>query len=159
MFVKVVSQRGDPFWRQSLTKLRFFELTQYNRLIYFDVDGLVLRNMNHLFRLPNAPVAMPRAYWLPQPYMSDQLAVVEPSAKRLHELLHQAETYGELPRASDAEGCHDALPECCGSLAVDEMYTAQARHVHLLAECLFDAQSALLRQEARRCGMIACRWV
>ena len=133
MFVKVVSQRGDPFWRQSLTKLRFFELTQYNRLIYFDVDGLVLRNMNHLFRLPSAPVALPRAYWLPQPYMSDQLAVVEPSAKRLHELLHQAETYGEILRALDTEGSHDVLPECCGSMAVNEMYTAQARHVHLLA--------------------------
>ena len=114
MFVKVVSQRGDPFWRQSLTKLRFFELTQFDRLIYFDVDGLVLRNMNHLFRLPSAPVAMPRAYWLPQPYMSDQLAVVEPSAKRLHELLHQAETYGEILRALNAERNPDVLPECYG---------------------------------------------
>ncbi len=68
---------------------------QYQRLIYFDVDGLVLKSMNHLFRLPSAPVAMPRAYWLPQPTMSDQLAVVEPSGNRLNELLHQAETFGE----------------------------------------------------------------
>ena len=68
---------------------------QYKRLIYFDVDGLVLKSMNHLFRLPRAPVAMPRAYWLPQPTMSDQLAVVEPSANRLKELLYQAETFGK----------------------------------------------------------------
>ena len=75
---------------------------QYKRIIYFDVDGLVLRSMNHLFWLPPAPVAMPRAYWLPQPTMSDQLAVVEPSATRLDELLHQAETFGEGPQHS---GC------------------------------------------------------
>lgn len=77
---------------------------QYKRLIYFDVDGLVLKSMNHLFKLPPAPVAMPRAYWLPQPTMSDQLAVVEPSVNRLDELLHQAETFGEGPHHS---GCHE----------------------------------------------------
>ena len=70
-------------------------LLQYKRLIYFDVNGLVLKNMNHLFQLPFAPVAMPRAYWLPQPTMSDQLAVVEPSVSSLYELLHQAEAFGE----------------------------------------------------------------
>lgn len=86
---------GDPFWAESLTKLKFFELTQYKRLIYFDVDGLVLKNMNHLFALPSAPVAMPRAHWLPQPYMSDQLAVIEPSARALDDVLHQAATFGE----------------------------------------------------------------
>ena len=82
---------------------------QYKRLIYFDVDGLVLKSMNHLFRLPSAPVAMPRAYWLPQPTMSDQLAVVEPSVKRLNELLSQAETFGEGLLRSGCHGSHSVI--------------------------------------------------
>ncbi|CAK0732461.1 hypothetical protein CVIRNUC_000134 [Coccomyxa viridis] len=92
--VDIVNQSGDATWAQSTTKLRFFELIQYRRLIYFDADGLVMRSMDHLFSLPSAPVAMPRAYWLSQPAMCNALAVIEPSAQRLGELLHQAETAG-----------------------------------------------------------------
>ena len=94
--VKVLQQVGDPVWAQSLTKLQLFSLTQYKRLIYLDADGLVLKDMSHLFSLPNAPVAMPRAYWLDQPRMCNALAVVQPSAQRLEELLQRARTYGEL---------------------------------------------------------------
>ena len=85
---------------------------QYKRLIYFDVDGLVLKNMNHLFLLPSAPVAMPRAYWLTQPTMSDQLAVVEPSAKALNELLHQAEAFGDSFLQSVIISMHQVLQIC-----------------------------------------------
>jgi hypothetical protein len=37
--------------------------------------------MDELFLLPSAPVAMPRAYWLDQPFLSSQLVVIEPSEK------------------------------------------------------------------------------
>ena len=94
--VKILQQVGDPVWAQSLTKLQMFSLTQYKRLIYLDADGLVLRNMNHLFSLPDAAVAMPKAYWLDQPRMCNALAVVQPSAQRLEELLQHARTHGEL---------------------------------------------------------------
>ncbi|CAK0732493.1 hypothetical protein CVIRNUC_000138 [Coccomyxa viridis] len=92
--VKVLQQTGDPVWAQSLTKLHLFGLTQYKRLIYMDADGLVLRNMDYLFSLPDAPVAMPRAYWLSQPRMCNALAVVQPSAQRLEQLLQRARTHG-----------------------------------------------------------------
>lgn len=36
--------------------------------------------MDELFLLPSAPVAMPRAYWLDQPFLSSQILVIEPSA-------------------------------------------------------------------------------
>ena len=85
---------------------------QYKRLVYFDVDGLVLKNMNHLFLLPSAPVAMPRAYWLTQPTRSDQLAVVEPSAKALNDLLHQAETFGNSDLQSLIISMHQELHIC-----------------------------------------------
>ena len=55
--VDIVNQSGDVTWAQSMTKLRFFELTQYQRLIYFDADGLIMRRMDHLFSLPSAESA------------------------------------------------------------------------------------------------------
>jgi hypothetical protein len=35
--------------------------------------------MDELFLLPQAPVGMPRAYWLDQPFLSSQLVLIEPS--------------------------------------------------------------------------------
>lgn len=35
--------------------------------------------MDELFLLPSAPVGMPRAYWLGQPFLSSQLVLIEPS--------------------------------------------------------------------------------
>ncbi len=92
----IVYQGGDPTWAESLTKLSIFKLTEYKRIIYFDADGLVMKNMNHLFSLPPTPIAMPRAYWLDQPFFSDQIAVIEPSEERLEELLAQARRTGTL---------------------------------------------------------------
>ena len=101
---------------------------QYKRLIYFDVDGLVLKNMNHLFLLPSAPVAMPRAYWLTQPTMSDQLAVVEPSAKALNELLHQAETFGNSSLSSLSSS---ACIRCCRDASQSDRHlTFGDEHAH-----------------------------
>jgi hypothetical protein len=36
--------------------------------------------MDELFLLPPCPVAMPRAYWLEQPFLSSQIVLIQPSA-------------------------------------------------------------------------------
>lgn len=40
--------------------------------------------MDELFLMPSSPVAMPRAYWLDQPFLSSQLVLVEPSSVEWH---------------------------------------------------------------------------
>jgi hypothetical protein len=42
--------------------------------------------MDELFLMPSAPVAMPRAYWLDQLFLSSQLVLVEPSAVEWHRI-------------------------------------------------------------------------
>lgn len=42
------------------------------------------QHMDELFLLPSSPVAMPRAYWLDQPFLSSQLVLVEPSDVEWH---------------------------------------------------------------------------
>lgn len=49
--------------------------------------------MDELFLLPPSPVAMPRAYWLDQPFLSSQLVLIEPSTEeftRVKEAIDQA---------------------------------------------------------------------
>ena len=42
--------------------------------------------MDELFLMPSSPVAMPRAYWLDQPFLSSQLVLVEPSSTEWHQI-------------------------------------------------------------------------
>ncbi|KAL5381628.1 hypothetical protein DPSP01_007076 [Paraphaeosphaeria sporulosa] len=73
--------QGDTTWAESFTKLLAFNQTQYKRVISLDSDATVRQSMDELFLLPSSPVAMPRAYWLDQPFLSSQLIVIEPSAR------------------------------------------------------------------------------
>lgn len=42
------SAAGTSYFRESLTKLRIFELEEYARIIYLDADGLLWRNVDHV---------------------------------------------------------------------------------------------------------------
>ncbi|TVY73416.1 Glucose N-acetyltransferase [Lachnellula suecica] len=82
-------------WKDSYTKLLAFNQTQYDRVLSLDSDSTVLQNMDELFLLPAAPVAMPRAYWLDKPYFSSQVLLIQPSTqefKRIDAAIKQATT-------------------------------------------------------------------
>ena len=70
-------------WELSITKIRIFELDEYERVLYFDSDAHLQQHMDELFLLPKAPIAMPRAYWFPRANdnlpMSGALMLVEPN--------------------------------------------------------------------------------
>lgn len=87
--VDLIKQKGqEPTWEAGFTKLLAFNQTDYSRTIMFDNDATVLKHMDHLFLLPPAPLALPRAYWLgPDPLpektinkykLSAQLLVITP---------------------------------------------------------------------------------
>lgn len=68
------------YYRDCMTKIEIFNLVEYDRVIFADADGLPLHNLDHLFLLPTAEVAVPRAYWLGNPgFFTSDLAVVEPN--------------------------------------------------------------------------------
>ncbi|KAH7073080.1 nucleotide-diphospho-sugar transferase [Paraphoma chrysanthemicola] len=79
--VRTYEKQGstDHTWEDSYTKLFAFNQTQYKRVIALDSDATVLDNMDELFLLPPTPVAMPRAYWLPDYKLSSQIIVIQPS--------------------------------------------------------------------------------
>jgi alpha-N-acetylglucosamine transferase len=95
--VKTFVNDEDTTWQDSYTKLLAWNQTQYKRVISLDSDATVLdvqtpsiktrprsfadsgQHMDELFLLPPAPVAMPRAYWMDDFFLSSQIIVIEPS--------------------------------------------------------------------------------
>src|SRR5262249_8063857 len=70
------------YFRDCLVKLRIFELSDYDRVVYIDADAIPLKSLDSLLTLPfEEPVAAPSAYWLPQPSWTSSLLVVKPSAE------------------------------------------------------------------------------
>ncbi|PYH81367.1 nucleotide-diphospho-sugar transferase [Aspergillus uvarum CBS 121591] len=66
---------------ESLTKLLMFNMTQYDRVLFLDAAGVILKNLDELYSLLGSPIAMPRAYWLDSEYrqFTSSFMLVQPS--------------------------------------------------------------------------------
>jgi lipopolysaccharide biosynthesis glycosyltransferase len=82
--IDVLHQNGttQETWADSYTKLLAFNLTSFDRVLALDSDSIVLQNLDELFLLPSAPVAMPYVYWgSPTGWLfSSQMMLITPSA-------------------------------------------------------------------------------
>jgi hypothetical protein len=83
-------------WNLSVTKLRVFELVQYDRVLHLDSDITLQQHMDELFLLPKTPIAMPRAYWSDGPpslwQLTSLIMLIEPNPHEIRammEALHQ----------------------------------------------------------------------
>lgn len=41
------------YWKQTLFKLKVFDLTQFDKIVFLDSDMIVFKNLDHLFELPH----------------------------------------------------------------------------------------------------------
>jgi hypothetical protein len=88
------STHPEPTWRLSNLKLHVLGLSDWDRIVYFDADGLIIANPDHLFQVTlneSHPIAMPRAYWLPNAtsLFTSCLIVCQPS-ENLFQLAYKA---------------------------------------------------------------------
>ncbi|MCJ1450267.1 hypothetical protein MMC28_000596 [Mycoblastus sanguinarius] len=74
-----LANNTDPYYADVLLKLVGFRLHHYipslKRVLILDSDQLVLQSLDHIFSLPAADVAAPRAYWRPSGFTSAFLLV------------------------------------------------------------------------------------
>ena len=88
---KMSSNNREPTWRDSLTKLWIFNLTDCTRVVYIDSDSMVLQNLDHLFKLDPAFIYSQPAYWLAptmgQKFFTSVLLVVQPNSSEFDRLL------------------------------------------------------------------------
>lgn len=84
----------EETWDFSVNKFLAWNLTQYDRVLHIDSDVFLQRSLDDLFFLPDAPVAMPRAYWeLPHTRKLTSLVVLlKPDASEYEALMHAAFT-------------------------------------------------------------------
>ncbi|PQE15990.1 glucose N-acetyltransferase 1 protein [Rutstroemia sp. NJR-2017a WRK4] len=90
-------------WQDSYTKLLAFNLTQYDRVLHLESDGLYIHNMDEVFLLPSAPIAMPYTYFGPPTgwAYSSQLLLLHPSSN-LFQQVESAVQHAE-PHESDMD--------------------------------------------------------
>jgi hypothetical protein len=83
---------GGSSWDTSITKLRAFELEEYDRVLHLDSDITLFDSLDELFQLPQTPVAMPRAYWTDSPSpgqwpLTSMLVLLQPDRRELQGML------------------------------------------------------------------------
>ena len=84
-----IGKPDDDAWNSSFAKFLSWGQTQYDRVLHLDSDVTLLKNLDELFLLPSAPVAMLRAYWqLPtQHKLTSLLILLEPSEPEYQRLM------------------------------------------------------------------------
>ena len=58
--------KSDGYYQASYQKFYSFLLTEYDRVIMMDADGVPLKNLDHLFHIKfpgNVQIAAPQGYW------------------------------------------------------------------------------------------------
>ena len=89
----------NGYYQDVMGKMEVFSLVQYDRVVFLDADSIILKNLDHLFLLPETEIACPRAYWLGQPFVTTLMMVVQPSLEtrtRLRETYYNINAAGVL---------------------------------------------------------------
>lgn len=85
---------GRPELGVTLTKLRLWNLTQYDRLVYLDADTLVLKNIDALFNVAAEFAAVSDVGW-PDCFNSGVM-VIRPNAATSQRLLEKVAEIGSF---------------------------------------------------------------
>ncbi|CAI7871615.1 unnamed protein product, partial [Closterium sp. NIES-54] len=74
--VRRVPTVNNPYGVKGFSKLNAWQMTEYDKVVYIDVDTLVLANLDHLFEHPE-PTAVPDVYMSSK--FNSGLLVLKPS--------------------------------------------------------------------------------
>ena len=98
----------NSYFKYANNKLYVFKLTQYDRVLFMDFDSMPLRNMDHMFMFPDAPIVAPCSYWEPeqQPKLTDWIMLIQPSIDSFDKLLKRAK---EIPTQADIQTLNDVF--------------------------------------------------
>lgn len=100
-------------WDSSVAKLIAFGETQYRRILHIDSDVTIYKDLDELFLLPSARVAMPRAYWSEQQPipLTSLLVLLEPSSIEFQALVNASWNVAAGTHKYDMELLNDRYHE------------------------------------------------
>jgi len=98
----------NSYYKYANNKLYIFKLTQYAKLIFMDSDSMPLKNLDHMFLFPDAPVVAPCPYWEPeqQPKFVSWFMLVMPNENSFNMLIKRA---SDMPSQPDMETFNDVF--------------------------------------------------
>lgn len=77
-------------WENCWTKLKIYNLTQFDKIVFLDADILVLKNLDHLFDKPHMTSALDGEYfnlWPGWDHFNSGVLVIEPSYEEYKSIL------------------------------------------------------------------------
>ena len=87
-------------WKNCWTKFRIFNLTQFDKIVFLDADIMILKNLDHLFKLPHMTAALDGEYfniWPGWDHFNSGCLVIEPSNQLFENILQ----YGKSLKVED----------------------------------------------------------
>lgn len=112
-FDESILQRENKvtYWKETLFKLKVFDLTEFNKIVFLDSDMIVFKNLDHLFDLPHMScVAAGQELHSDWVKLNSGLMVIEPNHEEylgLENLIDQV--YMERTKAGFGIGDQDII--------------------------------------------------
>jgi len=107
MIDNAVQDGATGRWSTVLAKLRIFNLTQFDKLVFLDADTLVLENIDHLFDYPD----MSAVYMKWNHEWNSGVMVVQPSRTNFQMIMRTMDRVGVHAGESDQEFLEQTFPE------------------------------------------------
>ena len=83
-------------WKNCWTKFRIFDQTQFDKIVFFDADIMILKNMDHLFQKPHMTAALDGEYfnlWPGWDHFNAGCLVIEPNHQEFENILNFAQNF------------------------------------------------------------------
>lgn len=80
-------------WKYCWTKLRVYDQTEWDKIVFLDCDIMLIKNIDHLFDLPNGTAAVDGEYsniWPNRPHFNNGCVVIEPDHKVFEDIFNFA---------------------------------------------------------------------
>lgn len=83
----LAEKQARPYWNNTFLKLRVFNLTQFEKIVYIDSDMIVLRNLDHLFEKEHISAVQGGKLIFHWEDINSGLMVIKPSQKEFSDLV------------------------------------------------------------------------
>jgi hypothetical protein len=87
------------YYEHAMVKIEPLQWYEYDRIIVLDADVFIQHSLDHLFQLPDVPLAAPVANWENEACITDALFVVQPSKEVWQKALALIPKYAKAQKA------------------------------------------------------------
>lgn len=90
-----INARFSGIWRNCFTKIKIFNLTQFEKIVFLDCDILILKNIDNLFNKPHMTAAIDGEYfnlYPNNPHFNAGCLVIQPNKEDFNNLMNLINT-------------------------------------------------------------------